>query len=125
MIFRFQHNIELNVLVFVGGKLWDLTSGRGWAATSGPFGKGKAPKGKYMVGEVKAIDPSANKSFRDPDGLAWFAPLTPEFQTDRSSLGLHPDGGVEGTEGCVGLRGSTKEFYDWLLASKNVTLIVL
>lgn len=85
-----------------------------WKATSGPHGKGAAPRGAYQVGRPTAIDPS-NVAFRDPQGLAWFAELTPSFKTDRTSLGIHPDGNVPGTQGCIGIvEKDTKPLFDFL-----------
>lgn len=87
------------------GRLYHTNTGKSWAATSGPFGNGAAPKGEYTFEGAKDIDPAApeNKSFLDPAGNAWFAAITPAFQTKRTSLGMHPDGGVPGTEGCIGI----------------------
>jgi hypothetical protein len=34
---------------------------------------------------------------------AWSADLTPMFNTGRTALRIQPDGGVPGTEGCIGI----------------------
>ena len=34
---------------------------------------------------------------------AWSADLNPMFKTGRTALRIHPDGGVPGTEGCIGI----------------------
>jgi len=110
----------------VGSKMYDLDTAQAWPVVSGPYGKGKAPKGRYKVDKPKAIEATeANKSFRDTEGLAWFAPITPLFQTDRTSLGIHPDGGVPGTLGCIGVKGATKGLYEFLAQAPNVSLFVL
>ncbi len=82
-----------------------LTSpeGSSWNATSGPFGRGALPAGNYTIGNATAIDSASNPSFRDPANNAWWVPITPTFTTDRTSLGIHPDGGTPGTEGCIGV----------------------
>lgn len=33
----------------------------------------------------------------------WVAKLTPQFNTDRTGLLIHPDGNKEGTRGCIGI----------------------
>jgi hypothetical protein len=86
-----------------------LTSpnGTSWVARSGPFGNGALPSGTYTIGSTSAIDSGpGNASFRDPAGNAWWTPLTPNFATTRTSIGIHPDGGTPGTEGCIGVRGN-------------------
>lgn len=46
----------------------------------------------------------------------WFIPLTPTFSTNRTGFGIHPDGNLPGTKGCIGLQNSdTKLFWDkWI-----------
>ena len=121
------NGVEFTILVYLDGKLWDLDSGEGWPAVTGPYGKGPAPVGRYQIHPAVAIStkPKKNKSFTDSEGLAWFAKLEPLFETERTSLGIHPDGGVPGTEGCIGIKGSTKGLFDLLAKAKNVTLFVL
>lgn len=84
-------------------------------AVSGPWGKGKAPPGVYIIHRALAITPGGkNAAFTDPKGLAWFARLIPLFETERSGFGIHPDGNVPGTLGCVGVRGDTGDLFDYL-----------
>jgi len=73
-------------------------------ALSGPHGNGALEAGEYT------LDPSfdvpsdhMNGGFCDPAGNCWFSRLHPQFETQRSGLGMHPDGNIEGTAGCVGL----------------------
>ena len=97
---------------------------RAWKATSGPYGKGAAPRGEYQISRPKEID-NSNAAFRDPSGFAWFAALTPTGQpnaegkliphTDRTGLGIHPDGNVPGTQGCIGIvEKDTRSLFDLL-----------
>jgi hypothetical protein len=46
------------------------------------------------------------------DGYPWYLFLTPEFTLNRNSLLIHPDGGVEGTEGCIGLTDEDIVFFE-------------
>ena len=101
---------------------------RTWPARSGPFGRGRIDPGKYRLGPVTAIDPNAveNEPFRDPCGLAWWCPLTPLFDTIRTGLGLHPDGNIPGTEGCVGITAdNTRTLFFALKKSPDRILIVV
>ena len=88
-----------------------------WEATSGPWGNGVAPPGAYRVVRPAAIAPlKVNIPYTDKCGFAWFASLEPLFVTDRKSLGLHADGGVPGTRGCIGLKvKDTRPFFDYLV----------
>ncbi len=97
----------VDVFVFNGDTLYELgVPGIKAKAVSGPYGKGAAPRGSYRIGPAMAIDPNveSNKGFVDPKGNAWFAPLHPEFDTERTGLGIHPDGNVPGTLGCIGIQ---------------------
>jgi RHS repeat-associated protein len=78
-----------------------------WGADSGPWGNGAAPEGNYVVSSPISVSSMTNRnnyeSYCDPSENCWFAPLTPTFPTTRSGLGVHPDGGVPGTAGCIGV----------------------
>jgi hypothetical protein len=117
-----------NALVFDGDYLFDLYDheGKKWLARSGPWGKGPAPPGLYTMG--KAYDwAEPHPSFTDQHGLCWWAPLTPLFETERSGFGIHPDGGVEGTKGCIGISTpDTSSCYHYLRRlSAPVYVVVL
>ena len=63
------------------------------------------PLGEY---EVKWIDKREHCSAdtRKPFelfGFAWFAYIEPQFETERSELGIHCDGGLPGSAGCITL----------------------
>jgi len=87
---------------FTDGKIISPT-GKTWPAKSGPWGRGSAPKGEYTIGETTGL-PSIQETepYTDKTGNSWFTPIEPTFQTNRTSLGVHPDGNVPGTEGCIG-----------------------
>lgn len=90
-----------------------------YKAVSGPHGKGALPVGEYVI-EIRNIvcDPDASTmgpSFQAPSGRAWMQHITPNFATDRARLGIHPDGGSNGTAGCIGLQGDDGDifWYRW------------
>ena len=81
-----------------------------YQAVSGPYGKGALPPGFYTIEVRHVIDSQLlRESFRHADsGVAFFIPITPRFNTERSGFGIHPDGGQVGTRGCVAFRGQTR-----------------
>lgn len=88
-----------------------------YKAVSGPHGKGRLPAGNYDV-QIRNVvtGHGLSQSFRDQNGIAWFIPINPLFSTTRDGLGIHPDGGVPGTLGCIGLTGAdaTKFWSRWI-----------
>lgn len=99
-------------------------------ARSGPWGRGMLPLGFYRVGNkdrdwiASPANPGMQVSLRyakpgmfdlaDAGAPAaftrkqvqFFVPIFPEDSgTGRSQLGIHPDGNVTGTAGCIGLVG--------------------
>ncbi len=91
-----------------------------YEVVSGGYGKGAIPNGSFDIERYKAVsgDKSTMKSgFVNPaNGRGWFLPLTPKFSTARHGFGIHPDGNLPGTKGCVGLQGADmKKFWDkWM-----------
>lgn len=79
-----------------------------YRAVSGPYGKGTLPPGFYDVKRRHVVSSSTlSEPFRHSEsGRAFFIPIWPRFDTERSGFGIHPDGGVHGTRGCIGLQGS-------------------
>lgn len=122
---KFTHKFETSVLLFDGKALKVLdTPGLEWPARSGPWGNGPAPEGEYVVARAVELPDTAPGGFRDPAGNEWWAAMTPAFVTERQGLGIHPDGGVEGTLGCIGIIGTdTASCRDWL--TKAVQPILL
>lgn len=97
--------VEMQVFLFLKdqNKLLWLDEQKEWRAVSGPFGKGSAPPGQYLIKKLVDIpDVPENAAYKGPEGC-WFAPLEPAFKTDRTGLGIHPDGNVPGTLGCIGV----------------------
>ncbi len=83
------------------------------SATSGPWGKGALPNGKWYTGE--SISPTANSSMTV--GSTDFAiPLKATFNLNgRGGFYIHPDGGQwPGTLGCIGLNGSEASMINFL-----------
>jgi RHS repeat-associated protein len=78
-----------------------------WTATSGPFGNGPLPDGQYTTQAPVDVNANTNprnwRSYCDPSGNCWFAPIGPD-PPGRNGLGINPDGGVAGTEGCIGVQ---------------------
>lgn len=108
------------------GRLIDVEGNKTWNAVSGPYGKGAAPPGAYFIRRAMAVNPEAdeNKPYKDKAGLAWFAQLDPQFETDRMGLGIHPDGNVPGTLGCIGIaEENTKDLYELLSKPEHPVML--
>ena len=101
----------------IGTLLWGQDS---YGAVSGPYEKGSAPLGDYAVETKKVVSgPTMDKGYciTDSQGkLCFFIPITPKFQTDRNGLGIHPDGNVPGSLGCIVIRSDhARRFWDrWM-----------
>ncbi len=80
---------------------WGATQ---YKATSGPHGKGALPLGQYSIRTRHVVaNKNISSSYEDAaTGNRWFIPLEPSFSTTRSGFGIHPDGNVPGTLGCIG-----------------------
>lgn len=95
---------------------------------TGPYGEGELPGGVYLLRTAVALDPKAESSvpFLDSCGLAWWAKLEPTFKTERDGFGIHPDGGVLGTEGCVGaVKKDTRSLFESLSAAAGKACLVV
>ncbi len=101
----------------IGKLTWGVDE---YEVVTGGYGKGPIPDGAYDIEVYNAVvgDSSSMRSgFVNPlNGGGWFLPLTPKFSTTRDGFGIHPDGNLPGTKGCVGLQGEdTKRFWDkWI-----------
>jgi hypothetical protein len=104
----------------IGKLYWDEDE---YDVVSGGYRKGAIPDGSYDIERYKAVagNISTMKSgFVNPvNGRGWFLPLTPKFSTTRHGFGIHPDGNLPGTKGCVGLQGADiKKYWDkWMKTS--------
>ncbi len=101
-----------------------------WTASSGPHGKGALPTGAYRIlrTHVTSYSTQIGIAYRDHTGAGYFLPIEPLFCSDppRSSLGIHPDGNVPGTEGCIGIDGfESASFYDWIAAQSALADLIL
>ena len=93
----------LSFTISTGALAWGAKS---FAAVSGPHGQGALPVGNYMVQTRHVVEGAGLSSSYRVNGTAFFIPIEPDFQTTRDGLGIHPDGHVSGTLGCIGLKGS-------------------
>jgi len=85
-----------------------------WPARSGPYGQGPLPQGWYHVRPEQTPVPSEKESMTDTCDNAYKFRLNPQFETNRSGLLIHPDGGVPGTAGCIGAQGCTSSLRQFL-----------
>jgi hypothetical protein len=82
-------------------------------AISGPYGRRELPSGLYHAKGNMLLPKPNNEGFCDSLKNCWFQVLSPQFSTDRTELGIHPDGNKIGTKGCIGLiDANTKDWYD-------------
>lgn len=109
---RMMESETLNeYLIFDGKKLSHYRNDKevaSWAAISGPYGRGKLPAGRYRVTNLKM---RPEQGMTDPAGLGWSLELDALFESGREFLRIHPDGGIYGTRGCIGIKGDTKDAY--------------
>lgn len=96
-------------------------------AKSGPFGKGPLPVGEYKVGSLIDLDPKKVKSGFKVGSVSYWIKLTPMFETVRKGLGIHPDGNINGTLGCIGLQGIDAYRFqlDWKRLSEEPQKLVV
>ena len=71
-----------------------------WSSISGPYGNGSLPNGNYLGDNLR----TRIESGYTRDGVGFSVDLNPQFQTTRTLLRIHPDGGVIGTLGCIGIQ---------------------
>ncbi len=95
------------------GKLkWDSDE---FDIVTGGYGKGAIPDGNSSAKVYNAVEgANLDAGFINPKtGRGWFIPLESDFNTTRHGFGIHPDGNLPGTKGCVGLQGDDiKKFWD-------------
>jgi hypothetical protein len=110
--------IKFKIIKTTAGKAEGILSwpekGLSSTAVSGPFGNGSIELGLYHAERNYLLDKDEDP-YRDSKGKCWFQRLDPQFSTTRTEIGIHPDGNVPGTKGCVGLTiADTKAWYDAL-----------
>ena len=99
-----------------------------WPAGSGPWGNGELPPGGYTINGGPVPVPSTHPdqaSYCDRAGNCWWLPIDPDFSTTRFGLGIHPDGNLPGTAGCIGATDDdTSDLFNALSNSSDPFLIV-
>jgi hypothetical protein len=106
----------------IGTLTWGTDS---YSVITGGYGLGEIPNGSYdvKVRNVAEGDSTTMKSgFLNPaTGRGWFIPLEAKFSTSRFGFGIHPDGNLPGTKGCLGLQGDDiDKFYSkWISTPLN------
>lgn len=124
--------VQMYQLVWHDGRLIFPEQGLSVLANTGPYGNGPLPAGIYRVSVPVQIEAGGgNEPYTDKEGFAWWCGLEPTFETDRDGLGIHPDGNVPGTEGCIGIvEENTRPIFDALSElvgqkNANVFLVVM
>lgn len=83
--------------------------GTAYEFRSGGHGKGNLPVGTYTA--TKHLMNRSDSSMRVGNVGYSFAltdKFDPRVKATRTTLRIHPDGGVPGTEGCIGIVGDAK-----------------
>jgi len=108
------------------------SKGLRWGAISGPYGKGSLPSGLYDVGrrEVTGYTSAVDSPYRDKTGKGFFVPVYAKFETNRGKkdgrLGIHPDGNVPGTLGCIGItNANARNFHDAIRSTAPSAVLIL
>lgn len=95
-----QFSISDGIVTWSDKNGWSVAQYR---ATSGPFGKGPLPIGRYLASNFRARIADGMVCGRGTPGQIGFSvDLTPRFSTDRDLLRIHPREG-DGTLGCIGI----------------------
>ncbi len=85
-----------------------------WPARSGSSHLQPLPQGWYYVNPEQTPVREEKTSMTDTCGNAYKFRLLPQFETNRSGLLIHPDGGKPGTAGCIGAQGCTSSLRQFL-----------
>jgi hypothetical protein len=108
------------------GQTWTVRSGIPGSYSRIPNGLYTAPKGALMTGNPGYGVPNDPKygqspySYRDKKGFSWFLWL------GSGNLGIHPDGNVPGTKGCIGIvEDDSKPLFDKLKQLTTGTAITI
>ena len=106
------------------GKTWKVRSGIPGLYTPIPRGTYTAPHGSLMTGNSSGIGVPYHvnfdkSSYEDKMGLRWFLWL------GIGNYGIHPDGTVPGTRGCIGIvKDDTSDLFHLLKSAGSITVIV-
>lgn len=114
--------------IIATGKLSWIDNGKRvkvWIAKSGPKGNGVLPRGHYEIRhpfrDAKGREKLLKLKFAYcPTGKSkgFFIPIYPLFHTERNHLGIHPDGGNDGTHGCIGIQKDAYSFFNKYTTSR-------
>lgn len=114
------------------GRFLVAPSGERWNARSGGLlgnnpnvtyrsdGRSAAlPGGTYRIVREQATGVSRKEMLIPGRNWGWWVPLEPLFETERGTaargrFGVHPDGDLPGTDGCIGIYGENPNAYDRL-----------
>ena len=104
------------------GKL--IIDNKSWDIISGLWGRGTIPLGLYRVYAPRELfDVKANQSYKG-ELKPWLSALIPmgkceDAKGNRTDLCIHPDGGIKGTLGCMGIQSNDMEVYALLLKASQ------
>lgn len=105
---------ENGISIFEGKLIFQINGEEliSFKAMSGKWGNGALPYGDYGAQGLRKLSESTPsvKSFMK-EAWAWICNLIPKFKTDRTDLCIHPDGGVYGTLGCIGIEENDIQAY--------------
>ena len=88
-----------------------ILDGTSYSAISGPWQKGVLPNATYTVKKYNVVDTGLQAGFKSATGKQFFIPLEQPSSIKRSGFGIHPDGNLEGTQGCIGIVGSDADSF--------------
>ncbi len=98
-------------------------NGRSYPAKSGNAASKPLENGKYRVETNKVVSGIEGRAgfMEQRSKSGWFIPIIPLFDSERTGLGIHPDGGASGTAGCVGISGQAASMFwkAWLTESMH------
>lgn len=105
------------------GENWNVRSGIPGKYDPISNGTYTIPKGALMTDKTGTGVPHnkkySSRAYKDGKGLHWFLWL------GKGNLGIHPDGNVPGTKGCVGITNSDTKSLFYKLKQLNVSSLTL
>ena len=111
------------------GKL--IIDDKQWDIISGLWGRGTIPLGLYRVYAPRELKEDKSTLSYKGELKPWLSALIPmgkceDAKGNRMELCIHPDGGIKGTLGCMGIQHNDMEVYALLLkASQENQKIIL
>ena len=103
LIFDISNKIDKKV----DGKLmildWNRHDFLAYNTCSGGYGNGYLPSGEYKINVCTSLEDVSENAPYKKELIPWFVPLEPMFKTERTGLGIHPDGNVPGSLGCIAI----------------------